>query len=110
MHGFPIPPIGKLLGSRMESHDPKAGVLRVSFPTKPEYASPDGAVMGGIAAAFLDGVMVPLIVAATGGAKFSCDARSSHDLFHAGVERPRAAWLKPAWSVWAAWPSSHLRA
>ena len=44
MPGFPIPPIGKLLGARFESHDPAAGVLRVSFTTKPEYANPGGAV------------------------------------------------------------------
>ena len=68
--GFPIPPIGRFLGGRLESHDPVQGVLRVSFPTKPEYANPGGAVMGGIAAAFLDDVMGPLIVAATGGAQF----------------------------------------
>ena len=70
MPGFPIPPIAHFLGGRLESHDPQAGVLRVSFPTKPEYANPGGAVMGGIVAAFLDDVMGPLIVAATGGAKF----------------------------------------
>lgn len=68
--GFPIPPIGKFLGGRLESHDPDAGVLRVSFPTKPEYANPGGAVMGGIVASFLDDVMGPLVVAATGGEKF----------------------------------------
>lgn len=68
--GFAIPPIGKMLGGRFESHDPAAGVLRVSFPTKPEYANPGGAVMGGIVAAFLDDCMGPLIVAATGGEKF----------------------------------------
>jgi uncharacterized protein (TIGR00369 family) len=68
--GFPIPPIGKLLGGRFESHDAAAGILRVSFPTKPEYANPGGAVMGGIVASFLDDCMGPLIVAATGGEKF----------------------------------------
>ena len=68
--GFPIPPIGKLLGGRLERHDPKAGVLCVSFPTKPEYANPGGAVMGGMVAAFLDDCMGPLIVAATGGEMF----------------------------------------
>ena len=70
MPGFPIPPIGKFLGGRFEAHDPEAGVLRVSFATKPEHANPGGAVMGGIVAAFLDDVMGPLIVAATGGEKF----------------------------------------
>ncbi len=68
--GFPIPAIGRLLGGRFESHDPVAGVLRVSFATKPEYANPGGAVMGGIVAAFLDDCMGPLVVAATGGEKF----------------------------------------
>ncbi len=68
--GFPIPPIGKLLGGRFESHDPIAGILRVSFQTKPEHANPAGAVMGGIVAAFLDDCMGPLIVGATGGEKF----------------------------------------
>ena len=68
--GFPIPPIGKFLCGRFESHDPEAGVLRVSFPTQAAYANPGGAVMGGIVAAFLDDVMGPLIVAATGGEKF----------------------------------------
>lgn len=70
MPGFPIPPVGTLLGARFEFHDPAAGLLRVSFPTKPEYANPGGAVMGGIVASFLDDCMGPLIVAATGGEKF----------------------------------------
>ncbi|MBL8530190.1 MAG: PaaI family thioesterase [Hyphomonadaceae bacterium] len=68
--GFPIPPIGKLLGARLESHDPAAGVLRVSYETRAEYANPAGAVMGGIVASFLDDTMGPLIVAATGAEKF----------------------------------------
>lgn len=70
MPGFPIPPIARFLGSRLEFHDPVAGVLRVSFPTKPEYANPGGAVMGGIVATFLDDCMGPLIAAAAGGEKF----------------------------------------
>jgi len=48
--GFPIPPVGAVLGGRLESHDPVAGVLRVSYATKPEYANPGGAVMGGLVA------------------------------------------------------------
>lgn len=70
MPGFKIPPIGALLGARLISHDAQAGVLRLSFPTKPEYANPAGAVMGGIVTSFLDDSMGPLIVAATGGKKF----------------------------------------
>lgn len=68
--GFPIPPVGEFLGGRLESHDPVAGVLRVSYPTKPEYATPAGAVMGGIVASFLDDAMSPLVMAAMGGEKF----------------------------------------
>jgi acyl-coenzyme A thioesterase PaaI-like protein len=68
--GFPIPPVGKFLGGRLESHDPVAGVLRVSYPTKPEYATPANVVMGGIIAAFLDDTMSPLVMAAMGGEKF----------------------------------------
>ena len=49
---FPIPPIDGFLGTLFEHHDPDKGVLRVSFPTKPEYANPGGMVMGGIVAAF----------------------------------------------------------
>lgn len=67
---FPIPPIGKLLDARLEFHDAAAGILRVSYATKPEYANPGGAVMGGILASFLDDCMGPLIAAATGGEKF----------------------------------------
>lgn len=70
MPGFRIPPISKFLDSRLESHDPAASVLRVSFATRAEYANPAGAVMGGIVAAFLDDVMGPVVVCATGGAKF----------------------------------------
>lgn len=68
--GFPIPPIAYLLGTRFEFHDAAAGVLRVSYATKSDYANPGGAVMGGIVAAFLDDCMGPLIAAATGGEKF----------------------------------------
>ena len=68
--GFPVPPVGKFLGGRLVSHDPVIGVLRVSYPTRAEYATPAGAVMGGIVAAFLDDTMSPLVMAATGGEKF----------------------------------------
>ena len=70
MPKFPIPPIARFLGTRFEHHDPDKGVLRVSFPTKPEYANPGGTVMGGIVASFLDDAIGPLVVAATGGTHF----------------------------------------
>jgi len=68
--GFPIPPINSFLGGKLVSHDPDNGVIRFSFPTKPEYANPASHVMGGITAAYLDNVPGPLTVAATGGAAF----------------------------------------
>jgi uncharacterized protein (TIGR00369 family) len=67
---FPVPPIAEFLGTHFESHDPDEGVLRVSFPTKAEYANPGGMVMGGIVASFLDDAMGPLVVAASGGKNF----------------------------------------
>ena len=70
MPKFPIPPIARFLGTRFEHHDPDKGVLRVSFPTKAEYANPGGMVMGGIVASFLDDAIGPLVVAATGGTHF----------------------------------------
>lgn len=60
--GFPIPPVGAIMGGRLEHHDPVAGLLRVSYATKPEYANPGGAVMGGLVAAFLDDCMGPLMM------------------------------------------------
>jgi acyl-coenzyme A thioesterase PaaI-like protein len=70
MPGFAHPPIDAFLDSKLESHDPIAGVLRLSFSTIPQYANPAGMVMGGIVAAFMDGSMGPLAAAATGGTKF----------------------------------------
>lgn len=70
MPGFKHPPIGAFLGAALISHDAQAGVLRLSFPTRPDYANPAGAVMGGIVTSFLDDSMGPLVVAATGGTKF----------------------------------------
>ena len=68
--GFPIPPINSFLGGELISHQPEQGVIRVSFPTRAEYANPAGFVMGGITCAFLDNTPGPLAVAATGGTAF----------------------------------------
>jgi uncharacterized protein (TIGR00369 family) len=68
--GSKMPPVAQLWRGECVSHDPAAGVLRVQFPTKPEYANPAGMVMGGIVTAMLDDTMGPLVVAQTGGAKF----------------------------------------
>ncbi len=68
--GFKMPPVAQLWRGEFVSHDPVSGILRVQFPTKPDYANPGGMVMGGIVAAMLDDTMGPLVVAQTGGAKF----------------------------------------
>lgn len=70
VQGFPVPPINKFLGGELISYDPEQGIIRVSFPTKPEHANPTGFVMGGITSAFLDHIPGPLTVAATGGTAF----------------------------------------
>lgn len=82
--GFKLPPIAGVLQGRLERHDPAAGVLRVSVPTKPEYANPGGVVMGGIVSAFLDDCMGPLVVAQTGGTKFPVST-DRHTQFFKGV-------------------------
>jgi uncharacterized protein (TIGR00369 family) len=68
--GFKMPPVAQMWRGELESHDPAAGILRVRFPTRAEYANPAGMVMGGIVTAMLDDCMGPLVVAQTGGAKF----------------------------------------
>lgn len=65
--GFPTPPVNAFLSGELINHDPENGVIRISFPTRSEYANPAGFVMGGITSAFLDHIPGPLIVAATGG-------------------------------------------
>lgn len=82
--GFQMPPIAGVLQGRLESHHTVPGVLRVSFPTKPEYANPGGVVMGGIVSAFLDDCMGQLVVAQTGGAKFP-SSTDLHTQFFKGV-------------------------
>jgi uncharacterized protein (TIGR00369 family) len=67
--GFSNPPITRFLESRFESHDLSTGLLRLSYPTKPEYATPAGTVNGGIVAAMLDDAMGPLCLVHSGGAK-----------------------------------------
>ena len=66
---FVNPPISRFLESRFESHNLETGVLRLSFPTKPEYATPAGTVNGGIITAMLDDAMGPLCLVHSGGTK-----------------------------------------
>ncbi len=68
--GFQVPPINAFLEGRLINHDPEKGIIRMSFPTRPEHANPAGFVMGGITAAYLDNIPGPLSVAAAGGKAF----------------------------------------
>ena len=40
---FGIPPCAAHLNARFESHDSAAGVLRISFVPRPEFANPQSA-------------------------------------------------------------------
>ena len=84
LDGWKMPPIAAVLQGELDSHDPVAAILRVRFPTKPEYANPGGVVMGGIISAMLDDCMGPLVVAQSGGAKFP-SSTDLHTQFFKGV-------------------------
>lgn len=72
---FIIPPCAAHLNARFESHDPAAGVLRISFVPRPEFANPGGTVQGGFITAMMDDTMGPVVLAAAGGARYpvTCD-------------------------------------
>ena len=84
LEGFKMPPIAALLQGQLDSHDPAAAILRVRFPTRPDYANPGGVVMGGIVTAMLDDTMGPLVAAQTGGLKFP-SSTDLHTQFFKGV-------------------------
>jgi uncharacterized protein (TIGR00369 family) len=88
--GFAVPPITRFLDGRIESHDPVAGVLRMSFATRSEYANPMGAVNGGIVSAMLDDTMGPLILAQTGGTKVQASVDLHTTFFKPVPIGPRA--------------------
>ncbi len=77
---FGIPPCAAHLNARFESHDSAAGVLRISFVPRPEFANPGGAVQGGFICAMMDDTMGPVALAATGGVKIpvTCDLNTSY--------------------------------
>ena len=84
IEGFAIARISRFLDAQFENHDPAAGVLRVSYATRPEYANPAGVVNGGIVSAMLDDTMGQLVVAQTGGAKLPVST-DLHTSFLRGV-------------------------
>ena len=77
---FGVPPCATHLNARFESHDPAAGVLRISFLPRPEFTNPGGTVQGGFITAMMDDTMGPVVLAATGGAKIpvTCALNTSY--------------------------------
>ena len=60
-------PSAKLMGSEFVSFDEETGELTTRYTPPPEFASPRGAVQGGLIAGFLDEVMGGALLATTDG-------------------------------------------
>lgn len=60
-------PSAELMGSEFVSFDEEASELTTRFTPPPEFASPRGAVQGGLIAGFLDEVMGGALLASSGG-------------------------------------------
>ena len=60
-------PSAQLMGSEFVSFDEETGELTTRFTPPPEFASPRGAVQGGLIAGFLDEVMGGALLASSGG-------------------------------------------
>lgn len=60
-------PSAKLMGSEFISFDEEANELTTRYTPPPSFASPRGAVQGGLIAGFLDEVMGGALLASTGG-------------------------------------------
>ena len=60
-------PSAVLMGSEFVSFDEEAGELTTRYIPPPEFASPRGAVQGGLIAGFLDEVMGGALLATTDG-------------------------------------------
>lgn len=58
-------PSAELMGSEFVSFDPDKGELTTRFTPPPSFASPRGAVQGGLIAGFLDEVMGGALLAVT---------------------------------------------
>ena len=57
------PPAAVLLGWQLESVDPDAGTIELSFTAREEFLNPAGQVQGGFLAAMLDDTLGPALVA-----------------------------------------------
>ncbi|MEM9501009.1 MAG: PaaI family thioesterase [Pseudomonadota bacterium] len=62
-------PSAELMGSEFVSFDADKGELTTRFTPPPSFASPRGAVQGGLIAGFLDEVMGGALLAATEGSE-----------------------------------------
>ncbi|GAA4647490.1 PaaI family thioesterase [Pontixanthobacter gangjinensis] len=60
-------PSAKLMGSEFVSFDAETATVTVSYTPPPSFASPRGAVQGGLIGGFLDEVMGTALLAVTGG-------------------------------------------
>lgn len=60
-------PSAELMGSEFVSFDHAAETVTVQYTPPPSFASPRGAVQGGLIGGFLDEVMGTALLAATGG-------------------------------------------
>ncbi len=63
-------PSAELMGSRFVSFDADKGELTTEFTPPPSFASPRGAVQGGLIAGFLDEVMGGALLAVTDAGEF----------------------------------------
>lgn len=61
-------PSAKLMGSEFVSFDEETATVTVRYTPPPSFASPRGAVQGGLIGGFLDEVMGTALLATTGGA------------------------------------------
>lgn len=65
----PRSPSAELMGSEFVSFDAEKGELTTRFTPPPSFASPRGAVQGGLIAGFLDEVMGGALLAVTDGSE-----------------------------------------
>ena len=58
-------PSAQLMGSQFQSWDASSGEVTFTYDPPPSFASPRGAVQGGLIAGFLDEVMGAALLAST---------------------------------------------
>lgn len=58
-----VPPVSKMLGTKIQSLDGNAGTATLRFTAAPEFCNPAGVIQGGMLAAMLDEAMAVAAVA-----------------------------------------------